>query len=384
MKILYTGAFRFPAGDAAAARVLNVARLLRMLGHEVEFLSFGLGKDCKRKGENDSFSYEVSEDLNQKKFLRRLQGMLFRGHKAYKLLKKRAKKYDCVIVYNPALFFTIKLIRLCKNLHLKLVLDITEWYSADDFYGKYANVTYWLNEVNMCYSSTKICNVISITSFLNEHYVKSKNRIVLPPLVDLSENKWSQECDEVIVRPFSGITLIYAGSSANKKDRIDSVLEALTRVVNDGFQIRILLLGNWHKELEVKYAFCKNNVFFLGNVPQEKVPLYYKMSDFSVLVRDNTRKSNAGFSTKLVESIASGVPPILNVTSDIEHYLPSQSCVKLRGSDVESIVFGLKQVCTMPSEYRTCMKESIKEIALNHFDYRTYAKSMQVFVENLR
>jgi len=36
-KIIYTGAFKFPDGAAAAARVLGVGKALREIGYEVEF-----------------------------------------------------------------------------------------------------------------------------------------------------------------------------------------------------------------------------------------------------------------------------------------------------------------------------------------------------------
>jgi hypothetical protein len=40
MKIIYIGSFRFPIYDAAASRVLNNARALRLYGHEVKFISW--------------------------------------------------------------------------------------------------------------------------------------------------------------------------------------------------------------------------------------------------------------------------------------------------------------------------------------------------------
>ena len=383
MKILYTGAFRFPTGDAAAARVLNIARLLRELGHEVEFLSFGRDRNNALVGTYDSFEYCVTEDLEQNAFFARLRGAFQRGYKAYRMIRKNIKSYDCVIVYNPALFFTIKILRICKCSNVKLVLDATEWYSCNDFIGKYLNITYWLNEINMRYITTKVDNVISITSFLDGHYAKSSNRIILPPLVDLRENKWN-ESENVPITSFPGVTLIYAGNSANSKDRIDVVLEALTRVVNEGFRIRILLLGNCNQELLARYADCKTNILFLGKMPQKDVPSYYNVADFSILIRDNTRKSKAGFSTKLVESIASGVPPIINYTSDESRYLSENACIKLKDGGVESIIEALKQVCEMPKESRCVMRKYVKEVAARHFDYRAYVNQVRKFVENIR
>lgn len=383
MKILYTGAFRFPTGDAAAARVLNIARLLRELGHEVEFLSFGRDRNNALVGTYDSFEYCVTEDLEQNAFFARLRGAFQRGYKAYRMIRKNIKSYDCVIVYNPALFFTIKILRICKCSNVKLVLDATEWYSCNDFIGKYLNITYWLNEINMRYITTKVDNVISITSFLDGHYAKSSNRIVLPPLVDLQENKWKKS-ENVPITSFPGVTLIYAGNSANGKDRIDVVLEALTRGVDEGFRIRILLLGNCNQELSTRYVDYKNNILFLGKIPQKDVPSYYSVADFSILIRDNTKKSKSGFSTKLVESIASGVPPIINYTSDEIHYLSENTCIKLKDGGIESIIKALKQVCEMPKESRCVMRKQVKEVAARHFDYRAYVNQMWKFVENIR
>jgi hypothetical protein len=39
-RFFYTGAFRFPNKDAAAARVIGNAKVLKKLGHEVVFLGW--------------------------------------------------------------------------------------------------------------------------------------------------------------------------------------------------------------------------------------------------------------------------------------------------------------------------------------------------------
>ena len=68
MNIIYLGAFRLPNYDAAAPRVLNNARALRMLGNKVTFISWG-GKyrqeDLCNDGKYrvDGFEYISSGDL---------------------------------------------------------------------------------------------------------------------------------------------------------------------------------------------------------------------------------------------------------------------------------------------------------------------------------
>ena len=51
--------------------------------------------------------------------------------------------------------------------------------------------------------------------------------------------------------------------------------------------------------------------------PHAELPNLIAEADFTVLMRPNKRYTNAGFPTKLVESLASGVPVIANLTSDI-------------------------------------------------------------------
>lgn len=67
------------------------------------------------------------------------------------------------------------------------------------------------------------------------------------------------------------------------------------------------------------------NFVFCGIVPQVDVPYYYHDSDFSVIIREPTRKNMAGFPTKLAESMMAGCPVLLNSTSDISKFVHSGS-----------------------------------------------------------
>ena len=68
MRILYIGAFRLPNYDAAAARVLNIARALRACGHDISFISWGGEMRLEDKLEDsryyvDGFPYVVTGEL---------------------------------------------------------------------------------------------------------------------------------------------------------------------------------------------------------------------------------------------------------------------------------------------------------------------------------
>ena len=71
MEVVYVGSFRIPNFDAAAARVLNIARALRAAGHSVRFISWGgteRAEDlCEEGGyKYDGFPYVITDEIDFK------------------------------------------------------------------------------------------------------------------------------------------------------------------------------------------------------------------------------------------------------------------------------------------------------------------------------
>ena len=137
MKILYLGAFRLPNFDAAAPRVLNIARTLRGAGHEVSFISWG-GKqrDEDRCDDGvwrvDGFPYTVTNELPQPGLsaIGRLRNKFQRGNKTKCLLSKWPEPIDVIITYNNSICRW--LIPFSKKHGIKLINDITEWYARNE------------------------------------------------------------------------------------------------------------------------------------------------------------------------------------------------------------------------------------------------------------
>ena len=381
MKILYCGAFRFPTGDAAASRVLNNAKIIKSLGHEVEFIAFG-GKQIAETYQG--FKYNISHDIDLKWSWSKIKSLFCSGYKTIDKLKDSISKYDAIIIYNPSTYFTAKMISLCSRHSVKLIVDATEWYSHRDFPLSFFNPFFYIYSFGERHVKTRIKNAIPISRYLFNHFEKSKTKIILPPLVDLTEEKWSKSAPSI--KPFDGVTLIYAGNAGNKKDRIDIVLEALDQATQRGAKLRLLILGSTKVLFrdEAQQERLQHIVEFLGRVPQDEVPSYYKLADFSVLIRDVNRKSNAGFSTKLVESIAAGVPPIVNKTSNIEDYLiDSKNSVLLNTPSAEELTDSFLKINNWDTERLTALSEKVKELAYTSFHYESYKKQMSDFLENL-
>ena len=218
--ILYTGAFRFPIGDAAAPRVLNNAKILRELGYDVVFIGFGgeaRDEDKQSDGQYyyQGFRYIISNDIDiqQTNILKRVIRFVFSGRKALSIINNNLHNVHAIVAYQPSSYFTKQLMALCKTHSFKLISDLTEWYAPNEFPGGAFAPPAWLNEWNMRVTQKLVKNKIVISSFLNKYYHTSSN-VVLPPLTDSKEDKWS-EFNEVM-QPYDGVRVIYAGTPAKK------------------------------------------------------------------------------------------------------------------------------------------------------------------------
>ena len=235
----------------------------------------------------------------------------------------------------------------------------------------------------------RVANKIVISSFLNNYYHDSNN-ILVPPLCDPNEEKWTASIVDERIKPFNGITLIYAGTPA-RKDCIHTVINAVNALANEGRTIRFLILGTTREvylqqnSINLKSQILHENIVFLGRVSQDLIPAYYKKADFMVLLREPTRKSMAGFPTKFAESITAGVPVITNATSDLPKYvINGKTGFLVDGYDYDSFMFTLKNsVLTLRPNDIEEMKQYVKISSIS-FDWHSYVDRFKIFLENLK
>lgn len=388
MRFVYIGSFRLPNGDAAAARVLNVARALRLAGHDVSFISWG-GKE-QPKGENcvscvDGFPYVVTNEIDFKGgIVGKAKGWLMQGRRTKTILKSQKGKYDAIISYNCSIIRW--LVGFCKKNHIYLISDLTEWYSYGEL--KLLDVPGYI--WNMYVSQKRVHYKIVISNYLCDFYKNSRN-IVIPATCDTSEEKWhaGKETAIKVAGSFDGISLIYAGNPA-KKDAVHHAINAVQRLIDEGHSIRFLILGVQRDAYLRSYCNMLSNkqlsdrIQFLGRVSQDEVPSYYSLADFMVLLREPTRKSNAGFPTKFAESFTSGTPVIANLTSDLGGFLEDGNTGFVVAEPNEEAIYLVLRDRVLPLN-RTqidTMKQSVTVVA-KRMDYHAYVQPLSLFVKQL-
>lgn len=320
-----------------------------------------------------------------KNLLKKISNKFISGSESIKILSRFIGNTDIVISYNPNYNFNKRLLKLCKKNGVKYVTDLTEWYDNNEL-----KITDYLpNWLNMTYVNKKIVkNRIVISSYLDKYYPEGNN-IIIPATCNRLDEKWSmgqriQVGDEKTI-------LIYAGNPA-KKDKLHEIINAVEKIEND-FPgcIQLNVLGIDRETYILRYKKLLNNsdisnaVQFLGRRKQEEVPLYYANADFMVLLRDATRKSNAGFPTKFAESMMSGTPVIANLTSDLGSYLnDGNNGFIVDAPTYESLYEVLSsKVIKIDSKKKENMHANARQTGKENFDFRPYISQMSNFINNL-
>ena len=122
---------------------------------------------------------------------------------------------------------------------------------------------------------------------------------------------------------------------------------------------------------------------FWAGRPHAELPNLIAEADFTVLMRPNKRYTNAGFPTKLVESLASGVPVIANLTSDIGWAVrDGREGLKVDDYSAASLAATLSRAAALEPDRRAAMRAAAEARVREVFDFRRYAKLLGDLVES--
>lgn len=403
MRIAYVGTFLFPEGDAGAARVLGIGKALRECGHEVVFLGIEKteywpdNEKCRASG-NISFYQDfkfrfpgpTETDIWEK--LKR-QFSIFSGTSIISRLKKEESvddiHFNAVIAYQAPSILIVRLKYWCKIRCIPLICDAVEWYDAKQLFGGRASPFYWDSELSMRCFHKMSDGVIAISELLADYYRRSGNTAIrIPPLVDAIVGcKRGQQLDQTTDN--KRLLLVYAGIPG-KKDLLGNVLRGVLRLREKGYNVAIKLIGVSREQVLSCLNGDKRILESLGNglvllprIPRSEVQSELANADFMPLLRPQKRYANAGFPTKIVESLAAGVPVIANLTSDLGKYLQEgRNAFIAHGPTVEDFVDAVERALAKRLHWGA-MRDAAKQCVEDYFDYRAYGNQLNIFLESV-
>lgn len=350
----------YPDGSPGAIRNASFAYALSNLGYKVLVIS-------KSKFVSDANPFAESL-YNKNKYLK----FFLWPYNVIRHLKKlkMSDSLDAVICYSPG-FFSFIFKHWCLRNRIKVIFDIVEWYSKEQFDNWPFSLAYWDKHIFNKYVVNSRVRIIAISQYLQNYYQIIGCKTVRIPIIlnssleDLNNNE----------KKFSDrIQFIYAGSHL-KMDNIKLFLLAINLLTEDEKRRLYFVIFGLNKNSIIKYVGrhlydqLSNIIDIRGRQPHSVVIESYKRSDFSVFFRNpNFRVNKAGFPSKVIESMILGVPVICNYSSDLHDFLVDEENAMIANSlDAKIIAKKLKVILSLSLDERKSLSLNSYYVAKNEF-----------------
>ncbi|WIY82994.1 glycosyltransferase [Propionimicrobium sp. PCR01-08-3] len=369
--ILYVGAFKLPDCNAAAHRVINNAKALRELGYKVVLVQTLRNSSSKDETTRmaEHFGFECWEVATAATPVGAAASLL--GISGIAKVFRNYTNVRHVVLYNFPSIAMLRMRRYCHKVGATCVADVTEWYGTRNKSIVYKIVKGFDTAVRMRFAHKCIDGLLVVSSYL-ENYYHGKNVLRVPPLVDIRDEKWNRKRS----RNAGVKTLVYAGSPSAEKERLDAIVAAVSDLSED-YPIRLNIIGIDEDEFRTIYGEKESNydpavISFWGKVSHAEALDAVKSANFSLVIRDSNRVTEAGFPTKCVESITCGTAVIATAHPDISPLLS-------RGRN--GVVVNQDSLGT-ELEHLITSHDSVT-VDTRLFDYRNYLPQFEKFFDSL-
>jgi glycosyltransferase involved in cell wall biosynthesis len=396
-RILYVGNFRFPDGEAGSHRVYGIGKALRSVGYEVVFLgaeTAGRPQDLAPPDgyRYDGFAYYPAGHAGGNPIQRVTRLWCTHLSGLNTMSRVKALWTDAVVAifaYQASSALLAQLRSFCSRHRIALVADVVEWYDRRHVnWGRFGPFALD-SEIRMRFMHGRADGVVAISTYLERYYERRVRRVVrVPVLVDVQADLWRGA-------PFereagAALRLGFVGG-AGKKDLLANGIRGLALLGEDARAWEMVIVGPSRSEVSRCLGrdagvldVLGDRLRFVGPVPHDVALAHLRQVDFSVLLRPDIRSAHAGFPTKLVESLAMGVPVIGNLTGDIGlHVCDGREGVVVPDCSARAFARGLQRAMALPPEQRVLMRADARRRAETSFDYRNWIVPLGLFMRQV-
>ena len=389
MSVLFMGSLELPDQSANATRIINLAKLFEICGEKVFLIGTRFHSEVFLQGEYEGFNYSHVDAVNYLS-ISRLKRIKYLEKLWINTLEKLWEKehFNIIVVSGFINQNNSFIMKFAKQRSISVVYNSVEWYEKNNevFMGIGGKIKFLYNRYNIIIQHVKMKNIIGISSLLTNYYKNKKcNSIRIPTIIDKNKYSFIKETKN------KKVIISYAGMPA-KKDYITNAIKALMLLnFEEKKKIELHLYGVNIEQLEI-LGISKNTInelseilFLHGKIPHSKIQDKIALSDFTILLRPNLRYANAGFPTKVGESMMCGTPVIANHTSDLALYIKDgETGIVVKDESVASCVDGFRKVLKMQSEEKKKMRILARLEAEKSFYYLNYKKELEKFLKGLK
>lgn len=386
--VYYIGNFDKPEQNAAGKRVYGNALIFEKLGYKVILIGKSKDEQCKispdKYGKSIFFySFPDCSVVRVFTYIKYLSNLINREGE------------PCMIVRygSPGLaIFDYALLKFCKKHKYPVVADVVDWLSSNGnnlFFDIIKTMDTFLEKAIF---NRKSDGVITIGTYLANYYKTHgcRNVLIIPPIAEKYKGDFRIPSAETVNIVYAGIPFRLGKrikSPDEVKDRLDLAVLALAGV-NESVVFNIY--GLTQKEYLTAYPDHdsiikkKSDCFlFHGKKSMETVQNAVNQGDLTILLRNKKRSTNAGFPTKVVESLTCGTPVITTDTSDLRKYiLPGRNGFIVKIDDLQGLQIQLDNAIRYYKQHRKEMRENC--ITDEHFMPDRYTELLRDFLKKIR
>ena len=375
--VIYTGVLFMPDKNAAAQRANAFARLIKLAGFMPVIIGMNIENDSNcilnsKEYRDNTLYFAMNYPNSTTSWLK----MLFDYRQIVVVMEELGKENIHSIIamdyFAPALN---GLMSYCTKNKIRFIVDTVDWFAKSQ-YSFPKNIVKDLDtNLRMKWLNKKADYMITISEYLKAYYENSKKRIVqIPGIYAQGE----EQCDLLRIDKTDSKILAFVGSPGLKceKEKIDWVIKAICKINSETLKIQFLIAGIDKETLRKNRPDLTDlpqfdqSILCLGKIEHDECLKLISSSDFSVIIREDSLLSNAGFPTKLGESFACGTPVLVTPTSDIKKYIPTGYGIITENCTYDAVEKSLVLLTTYSAEDITRMHALVKSD--NPLSYEKY------------
>jgi glycosyltransferase involved in cell wall biosynthesis len=389
-RLIFVGPFKFPDASASTRRITGIGLSLSQIGYKV-LVGAGQTKEGTKDLPDAAISRFSTYSLNElpessAPRLKKLIQFFTMGRKTLQWLNALDPRPFGVFLFGGYSPYSRLILPWCRRYKIPLIVDVVEWFEPSHLPGGWWGPFHWNNEIALRYYYVKARNIIAISQYL-ERYYKSKgcHTLRMPPTLDVRTISSNLNVTN------KQITLAYAGFPG-KKDLLNNIVEGIFQIDPQGKRIRLVLAGpNPENTLRLQALYSRRLrripdwMEVHGSLPFIDALEVVRNADFMPLLRPPLRYAQAGFPTKVPESLSVGTPIICNLTSDLGNYIQNGvEGIICRDHSSNAFADALEQALSLTIKQRTDMRHAARKQAERSFDYRLYTEPLAAFLMNLQ
>ena len=387
MKIVFLMPQSFPYGIAYSSRVQNFCSALSSTGHTVDIMCDYLS-DAQYKIQSHIGEFKNTRFFFLHENRKKIDRFLVPSQISYSLEKYIRREQPDLVISSSAYDRFPNILKITRKYKVPIILESCEKYDASNWRFKKLDYRYFQFHRCWKYFYPQVDGVIAISRLLENYYKACQLKVLrVPTILDVKNTE-----SRVKYRDTPQVVFCFAGTLGGGKDRLAEFILAMDEVGTSEKRVPILNIYGPSKEQVEKQLGDKRDVLhalgyrvnFFGRIPQEKVAAVVRDSDFSLVLRPMRESSNAGFPTKLAESMAVGTPVLANLTGDIGLYVKDgyngMVCKTGSQSDVSCT---LRRILHLNGTKLEAMRTAARKEAAISFDFREYAENLNMFIHDV-